>query len=70
MIVFQEICARIGCVTGQGIAENLRRYYAPWLVREVVLLLLIANTINLCADLGAMGAALKLLFGGKRDITR
>ena len=64
MIVFQEICARIGCVTGLGIAENLRRHYAPWLVRVVVLLLLIANTINLGADLGAMGAALKLLFGG------
>ena len=64
MIVIQEISARIGCVTGHGIAENLRRHYPSWLVRSIVLLLIIANTINLGADLGAMGAALRLLFGG------
>nr|WP_321985704.1 divalent metal cation transporter [uncultured Lichenicoccus sp.] len=64
MIVIQEISARIGCVTGRGIAENLRRHYPSWLVRSVVLLLLVANTINLGADLGAMGAALRLLLGG------
>ena len=64
MIVIQEISARIGCVTGQGIAENLRRHYHRWLVRGIVLLLLVANTINLGADLGAMGAALALLLGG------
>ncbi len=64
MIVIQEISARIGCVTGRGIAENLRRHYPSWLVRGVVLLLLVANTINLGADLGAMGAALRLLLGG------
>ena len=64
MIVVQEISARIGCVTGRGIAENLRRHYPSWLVRGIVLLLLVANTINLGADLGAMGAALRLLFGG------
>jgi NRAMP (natural resistance-associated macrophage protein)-like metal ion transporter len=64
MVVIQEISARIGAVTGHGIAENLRRHYNPWLVRGVVLLLLLANVINLGADLGAMGAALKLLLGG------
>jgi NRAMP (natural resistance-associated macrophage protein)-like metal ion transporter len=64
MIVTQEIAGRIGCVTGAGIAENLRRHYPVWLVRAVVLLLLAANTINLGADVGAMGAALKLLLGG------
>ena len=64
MIVIQEVSARIGCVTGRGIAANLRRYYGPWLVRPVVLLLLVANVINLGADLGAMGAALQLLLGG------
>ncbi len=47
-----------------GIAENLRRHYSPWLVRIIVLLLLVANIINLGADLGAMGAALSLLLGG------
>src|ERR1700710_2149216 len=64
MIVIQEISGRIGCVTGRGISENLLRHYSPWLVRVVVLLLLVANTINLGADIGAMGAALRLLLGG------
>ncbi len=64
MIVIQEISGRIGCVTGHGLADNLRRHYSPWLVRSVVLLLLIANVINLGADIGAMGAALQLLVGG------
>ena len=64
MIVIQEISGRIGAVTGRGIAESLRRHYPPWLVRGVVLLLLVANVINLGADLGAMGSALALLLGG------
>jgi NRAMP (natural resistance-associated macrophage protein)-like metal ion transporter len=64
MIAIQEISARIGCATGHGIAENVRRHYNPWLVRFIVLLLLVANVINLGADLGAMGEALRLLLGG------
>src|ERR1700676_344577 len=64
MAVIQAVSARIGCVTGYGIAQNLRRHYSPWLLRGVVLLLLVANVINLGADLGAMGAALGLLIGG------
>ena len=64
LAVIQAVSARIGCVTGHGIAQNLRRHYSPWLLRAVVLLLLIANVINLGADLGAMGAALGLLIGG------
>ena len=60
----QEISARIGRVTGRGIAGNLRRYYPSWLLRGIVTLLLLANVINIGADLGAMGAALKLLIGG------
>ncbi len=68
MIVIQEVSARIGCVTGRGIAYNLRRHYGPWLVRPVVALLLVANVINLGADLGAMGAALQLLLGGKAQL--
>lgn len=64
MIAIQEIAARIGSVTGRGIVENLRRHYSPWLVRGIVVLLLVANVINLGADLGAMGAALRLLLGG------
>ena len=68
MIVIQEISGRIGCVTGLGIAENLRRHYTPWVVRAVVLLLLVANVINLGADIGAMGAALQLLLGGSAKL--
>ena len=64
MAVIQGVAARIGSVTGYGISQNLRRHYPPWLLRGVVLLLLIANVINLGADLGAMGAALALLIGG------
>ena len=64
MAAIQEISARIGRVTGFGIAGNPRRHYPTWLSGGIVLLLLIANLINLGADLGAMGAALKLLIGG------
>src|ERR1700710_1525598 len=64
MAAIQEISARIGRVTGAGIAGNLRRYYPAWMLNGIVLLLLVANTINIGADLGAMGAALKLLIGG------
>ena len=64
MAAIQEISARIGRVTGHGIAGNIRRYYPPWLLRGIVALLLAANIINLGADLGAMGEALRLLIGG------
>jgi NRAMP (natural resistance-associated macrophage protein)-like metal ion transporter len=64
MAAIQEISARIGRVTGHGIAGNIRKHYPPWLLRIIVGLLLAANIINLGADLGAMGAALGLLIGG------
>nr|WP_088311077.1 divalent metal cation transporter [Novosphingobium sp. B 225] len=64
LVSIQAICARIGAVTGRGIAQNLRRHYSPALLRSVVVLLLVANVINLGADLGAMGAALALLLPG------
>jgi NRAMP (natural resistance-associated macrophage protein)-like metal ion transporter len=64
MAAVQLICARIGRVTGRGIAGNLRQYYPPAVLLPMVSLLLIANTINIAADLGAMGAALQLLAGG------
>jgi NRAMP (natural resistance-associated macrophage protein)-like metal ion transporter len=60
----QAICARIGATTGKGIAQNLRQHYSPWLLRAVVILLLVANVINLGADLGAMGAVLALVIPG------
>jgi NRAMP (natural resistance-associated macrophage protein)-like metal ion transporter len=64
MCAIQEISARIGRVTGRGIAGNLKRAYPRSLVFTLIGLLLVANTINLGADLGAMAAALKLLIGG------
>ena len=64
MAAIQEISARIGRVTGFGIAGNLHRHYPRWLAHGVVFLLLAANLINLGADLGAMGAALQLLLHG------
>jgi NRAMP (natural resistance-associated macrophage protein)-like metal ion transporter len=64
MAAIQEISARMGRVTGQGIAGNIRAHYPPWLLYPIIGLLLAANIINLGADLGAMAAALNLLIGG------
>ena len=64
MCAIQEISARIGRVTGRGIAGNLKRHYPIGVVYFLVALLVVANTINLGADLGAMAAALKLVIGG------
>src|SRR3984885_1680335 len=64
MAAIQEISGRIGRVTGQGIAGNIRAHYSKPLLRGIVGLLLVANIINLGADLGAMGDALTLLIGG------
>ncbi len=64
MCGIQEISGQIGRVTGRGIAGNLRRHYPRPLLYGIVLLVLVANIINLGADIGAMGAAVKLLVGG------
>ena len=64
MAAIQEISARVGRVTGHGIAGNVCRHYSSWLLNVVVALLFIANTINIGADLGAMADAAKLLIGG------
>ena len=64
MVAIQQISARIGRITGKGIAGNLRQHYPNWLLQAIVALLFIANTINIGADLGAMADALGLLIGG------
>ncbi len=64
MAAIQEISARIGRVTGAGIAANIRRHYSKSVLFFVVGLLLAANVFNLGADIGAMGAAAKLLLPG------
>lgn len=57
----QEVCGRIGAVTGKGIAAVVRQHYNAYILYGVVLLVLIANTINIGADIGAMAASLQLL---------
>jgi NRAMP (natural resistance-associated macrophage protein)-like metal ion transporter len=64
MAVIQEISARIGRTTGKGIAGNIRQHYPNWLLQAIVVLLFVANILNIGADLGAMGDALALLIGG------
>ncbi len=64
MVGIQIVSARIGRVTGHGLAANIRDHYPPALLYAIVGLLLVANTVNIAADIGAMGAALKLLIGG------
>jgi len=63
MVVIQEVAADIGRITGVGIARNLKRHYRSMLW-PMVALLLVANVVNLGADLSAMGAAMALLIGG------
>ncbi len=62
MAVVQEMCARIGLVTGRGLAANIRQYYPKWVLYIATLLLFAANTLNIGADLGAMAQATQLLF--------
>ena len=64
MVAIQLVSARMGRVTGKGLATNLRRHYSPAVLYFAVLLLFIANTINIAADIAAMGAAAKLVLGG------
>jgi NRAMP (natural resistance-associated macrophage protein)-like metal ion transporter len=68
MAAIQEVSARIGRVTGEGIAGNIREHYSRSMLLIIVALLLIANIINLGADLGAMGAALQLLLRGSAHL--
>jgi NRAMP (natural resistance-associated macrophage protein)-like metal ion transporter len=68
MVGIQIVSARIGRVSGHGLATNIRKHYPPWLLYSVVGLLLAANTINIAADVSAMGEALTLIFGGSAQI--
>lgn len=61
VIVIQEMCGRIGLVTGRGLAGVIRKHYSKKLLVFIVTLLVAANAINIGADLGAMAAALQLL---------
>jgi NRAMP (natural resistance-associated macrophage protein)-like metal ion transporter len=61
MSVVQEMCARIGIVTGEGLATNIRKHYPAYALYIVATLLFVANAFNIAADLGAMAAATRLL---------
>jgi NRAMP (natural resistance-associated macrophage protein)-like metal ion transporter len=61
MAVVQEMCARIGIIKGEGLAFVIKKKYSKKVVLPIASLLLIANTINIGADIGAMGASIRLL---------
>ena len=65
MSAVQLMCARIGIVARNGLAGVLREHYSRWLLWFACLLLLVANTVNIAADLGGMAAATTLLTGGR-----
>jgi NRAMP (natural resistance-associated macrophage protein)-like metal ion transporter len=64
MVGIQMVSARLGCITGRGLAANVKTVFPRSVLYGIVGLLLIANIINIAADIAAMGEALRLLFGG------
>ncbi len=64
MVAMQEMCGRIGMVTGEGLAGVLKKHYSRKVLAAGIFLLLLANAINIGADLGAMAASAQLLVGG------
>ena len=68
MIAIQIVSARIGHVTRRGLAANIRAGFPRWVLLAVVGLLLVANTLNLAADIAAMAEALRLLVGGSAHV--
>ena len=63
MVAIQEMCGRIGMITGRGLAGVIKKYHSKSLMWFAVTLLIVANTINIGADLGIMAASLKMLLG-------
>src|ERR1700685_2081450 len=68
MAAIQSMCARIGRVTGKGLAANIKNAFPPIVIKAVVLLLLIANTLNIAADVAAMGEVAELVTGFNRHL--
>lgn len=68
MVGIQIVSARLGCVTGRGLADNIRRSYPAWLLYLLVGLLVFANTVNIAADIAAMGDAAELVSGAPSAI--
>jgi Mn2+/Fe2+ NRAMP family transporter len=63
MVAVQMVSARVGRVTGAGLGANLVRVFPAWAVALLVALLFVANTVNIGADIAAMGAAAELIVG-------
>jgi NRAMP (natural resistance-associated macrophage protein)-like metal ion transporter len=68
MVGIQLVSARLGCLTGRGLAANIRLIFPRPVLYAIVALLLIANLINVSADVAAMGSGLKLLLGGSAHV--
>ena len=68
MAAIQAMCAQIGRVTGKGLAANIKSAFPPIVLKGVVLLLLIANTLNIAADVAAMGEVAELVIGVDRHL--
>ena len=68
MAAVQSLCARIGRVTGKGLAVNIKQVFPAWVLYGAVGLLLVANTINIAADVATMGDVLALMVGGNRHL--
>ncbi len=66
MAAVQSMCARLGRVTGRGLAANIKANFPPWVLFGVVSLLLVANTLNIAADVAAMGESAELVSGWNR----
>ena len=63
MVVIQQMCGRIGMVTGKGLASVIKDNYSKKVLYFAVMLLVITNTINIGADLGAMASSAQMLLG-------
>src|SRR5690348_6315588 len=63
MSAVQIMCARLGLVTGLGLAGVIRRHYSPWVLWGACALLIVANVINITADLGGMAEATRMVTG-------
>ncbi len=61
MAIIQEMCARIGLATGQGLAGNIKDHCPRWMLYSCTILLFLANTFNIGADLGAMAKSVELV---------
>jgi Mn2+/Fe2+ NRAMP family transporter len=68
MAAVQSMCARIGRVTGKGLAANIKGAFPPAVLQGVVILLLVANTLNIAADVAAMGEVSELVTGFNRHL--